>query len=460
LLAAALLLPATLHAQRHEGRIEGDITDSVHARPAAGAVVTLTRLSPEPSQFYSMAADAKGHFRFDTLTAGRYSVDFTTGFLDSLELFLPAHEITLAEGEHARADFAIPSGMTLRAAGCPGLTLSKGQGAAVGTVTDADTDAPLLGAQVAVSWSTLSVDRATLQPVTEQHGGTVAVDSLGRYRLCGVPTDTYLLVQVQHGGRIGSPLRFVVPEDAGLVLRRLSFSASGSRSIVMLDSLARAADADSLPLAPLAGTATLTGVVRGPDGRPLANAQARISGAAGSARTDSLGRFTLSNLPAGTQLLQTRRVGYRLGETPVELRTGKAADVTVTLTRIVSLDSIRVVARRSRYREFEGRAKGFGRYLTEQEIEKRNALETSDLLRNMPGFQVIGAGFDAKVISSRNYRLRGSCDVNVVIDGFQHQDINLIAPEDVGALEAYAGPAGAPIQYDSSCGVVVLWTKR
>jgi hypothetical protein len=47
-----------------------------------------------------------------------------------------------------------------------------------------------------------------------------------------------------------------------------------------------------------------------------------------------------------------------------------------------------------------------------------------------------------------------------VINGIQHQEINLLDPTDVGAIEAYPGPAGAPMQYDSACGVVVIWMKR
>jgi hypothetical protein len=50
--------------------------------------------------------------------------------------------------------------------------------------------------------------------------------------------------------------------------------------------------------------------------------------------------------------------------------------------------------------------------------------------------------------------------MNVVIDGMQHQDINLVSPEDIGMMEVYKGPAGAPMEYDSACGVVVIWTKR
>ncbi|MDQ6633379.1 MAG: TonB-dependent receptor plug domain-containing protein, partial [Gemmatimonadota bacterium] len=136
----------------------------------------------------------------------------------------------------------------------------------------------------------------------------------------------------------------------------------------------------------------------------------------------------------------------------------------VTLTRFMSLDSIKVVARRSQYRDFEKRARrgGFGRFLTEEDLEKRNLHEMTDLVRTMPGFRVEGAGFNAKVVSSRgpsSFR-QAACETNVVIDGLQHQDINLIAPQDVGAMEAYSSSVSAPMQYDSHCGVIVIWTKR
>lgn len=441
------------------GSITGTITDSVHSRPAAGAIVMLTRLSSEQGDFRSKFADDKGRFRFDSLPGGRYSVAFATSYLDSLSLTLAPRELLLADGQHQRVDFATPSGATLRAAACPGVTLGRGQGAVIGQVTDADTDRPLPGAQVAVSWNELTVDSA-LRPVRTEHGGAVATDSLGRYQLCGVPTDTYFIVQVQDSGRAGSPLTMSVDDEGGVLLRDLSFSTSSARSLASLDSAAQSAD--TTPPPPLSGTSTVTGVVRGPSGQPLAEAQVRVRDAAGVTRTDSLGRFTLSGQPAGTQLLETRRVGYRLSSVPVELRSGRTVEVTVTLARIVNLDSIRIVAQRSRYREFEQRRKnGFGRYLDQAAIEKQHPLETSDLFRMMPGFRVVGFGIDAHVVSTRGaVSFSGSCTPNIVIDGIQHQDINLISPDAIGAIEAYPGPAGAPMQYDSACGVVVIWTKR
>ena len=467
-LAAALLVSATtaspLGAQTPSGTIAGTITDSIRARPAAGATVLLTRVSPEPSEFRSTVTDDKGRFRFDTLVAGRYSVAFATEYLDSLSINVPPREVTLAAGRLERVDFATPSGTTLRAAACPGLVLSKAQGAVIGDIANADSDGPLGGAQVAVSWTELAVDSA-LRAVTTQRGGVVAADSLGRYRLCGVPADTYLTIQVQDSGRAGSVLTLTVGHDGGVLRRNLSLSLASARSIASLDSIAAAAARHDTMAAPLlTGTATISGTVHGAADQALSQAEVRIRGAAGMARTDSAGQFTLTGQPAGSQLLEARHIGFLLSQTPVELRSGRTANASVTLARIVSLDSIRVVAQRSRYPEFESRRKtGNGRFLDEEQIERQRVMQASELLRMVQGFRVEGSGLDAKVFTTHgNFEASsmGPCEANIVVNGVEHQDINLLDPATIGAIEAYAGPADAPVQYDRPCGVIVVWLKR
>jgi hypothetical protein len=440
------------------GRLEGTITDSVHARPLAAANVLAVRVDPQPSVSAGATTDARGRYRLDTLPAGRYMVEFASAFLDSLEITLPPREVTIAQGGTARADFAIPSGRTLRAAACPGLELAKETGAIVGRVLDADTDRPIGGATVATSWTELAVDRATMRTAYEERSGAVTTDSLGQYRMCGVPTDNWLLVQVQHAGRIGSPLRLSVPDSAGVVVRALSISPSSARPIA--DSVSRS---DSAALPALTGTASLDGVIRGVGGLPLAEAQVRVLGAAATARSDARGRFSLGDLPAGSQVIEVRRVGYLLSQQPVELRAGRTASQDVRLQRIVTLDSMRVLAQRSRYREFEEHRKhnGFARFMDADQIADRNPFEMSDLIRIIPGFRVSGFGIDAKVTSARGVTSMGGwCETNIVMDGMQHQEINLIHPSSVGAIEAYAAGGPIPPQYDGHCGVIVIWTKR
>jgi hypothetical protein len=454
--------PAALRAQQPpRGRIEGEIRDSVHARPLAGALVMTTRVSPEPARYYSMVTDEKGRFRFDTLPAGRYSVAFVAPFLDSLDVVLPWREVTLAEGEQARLDMATPSGATLRAAACPGLSVPAGQGALVGQVTDADSERPIAGAVVAVSWTDLTFDKATMRADVKDHGGSVRADSLGQYRMCGIPSDTRLLLQVQHQKLAGAPVVVFVDDTVGVARRVFSLSPSGARPI---SDVGLPTTDDTMPPPPLTGTAILTGTVRGQGGQPLAGVQVRVVDAASSTLTDSLGRFSLSGLPAGTQTAQARKLGYFIGHGQVELRSRRAVGWEVQLSRFVSLDSVRIIAQRSRYREFESnRKRPFGSYLDEEEIAKRNAFKTTDLLRMIPGLRVVpdGSGFDSRVISTRGSGMSRYCQMDVVIDGMRDQDINFIHPNDIGAMEVYVSPLGAPAQYTrGQCGVIVIWTKR
>jgi protocatechuate 3,4-dioxygenase beta subunit len=453
-------MPAS--AQRGTGRIEGEVTDSMHARPLAAAMVLVTRLSPEPALWFSAVTDARGRFRLDTVPAGRYAVVLAHPLLDSLELTLPAKEVHVDEGGRAHLELALPSGATLRALTCPGVLLPPGTGVLLGQVMDADTEQPLADAVVAVNWTDLIVDRTTLRAEYGLRTQGIRTGALGMYRLCGVPTDSWLAVQVQRAGRAGSVVQTMVPDTAGVATLNLSVSAAATRPI-STDSAA-ASDAATRPL--LTGSASLSGTVRDANGQPVAGAQLRVLETAGTARADSSGRFTLGGLPAGTQILESKRVGYRIVQQPVQLRAGRNVEVEVHLARIVSLDSIRIVAQRSKYREFEQRRRsGFGRYMTEDEIARRNPMEMSDLLRTAGGFRVYGFGLSARIESSR---VLGSgtgygppCStVNIVIDGMQNQDINWVRPQDVAAIEMYPGPAGAPVQYDSWCGLVVIWTRR
>ena len=440
------------------GRLEGTIVDSVHSRPLAAARVLAIRADSGAPHSAGAATDSRGRYRVDDLPAGRYMVEFESPFLDSLEIYLPPRELTIQAGRTARADFGLPSGGTLRAAACPGLTLPARTGALVGRVLDADTDAPLAGARVAVAWHELSVEPTTLRVTSAERTGLVTTDSLGRYRLCGVPTDDWLLVQVQHRGRAGSEVRMLVPDSAGVRVRHLSLSLTASRPVV-----ADGAAPDTTTPPPLTGTASVSGVVRGVGELPLADARVRVTGAAGSAVSDAQGRFSLGDLPSGTQVLEVRRLGYLFEQQPVELRSGRTATHDVRLQRIVTLDSVRVLAQRSRYRDFEEHRKrdAFGTFLTEEELERRRPFQTSDLFYMIPGFRVVGSGLDAQVVSSRGaISLGGSCEANIVIDGAPGQEINLIHPSSIGAMEVYRAGQPGPVRYDRGCGVIVIWTKR
>lgn len=457
-LVVLALLAAPLHAQSAPGRLEGVVVDSAHARWPEGASVLAVRVDP-PAHSAGTTVDNRGRYRIDSLPAGRYMVGFASPFLDSLEITLPPREITVESGRSTRADFAIPSGRTLRAAACPGLALAAGTGAVIGRVLDADSDAPLAGARVAFLWHETTFDSKTLRTETTDRSGAVTTDTVGIYRLCGVPTDDWVVLQVQHGGRAGADVRVLVPDSAGVAVRELSLSATASRPIA-------AAAVDTAPPPPLTGSAAVTGVVRGVGGLPLGDAQVRVLGARGTTVSDARGRFSLGDLPSGTQVLEVRRIGYLLAQQPVELRGGRSVVQDVQMRRIVTLDSVRVLAQRSLYRDFEfnRKANRFGKFFTVDSIERRHPLYASDVVRMLPGFRVVGFGLDARVVSSRGVSSLGgasSCEANIVIDGMTNQEINLINPYDIGAMEIYRPGEPAPMQYNrNQCGVIVIWSRR
>ena len=258
------------------------------------------------------------------LAPGRYLIQVTAPVLDSLELALPSRELRVAAGESVRADFELPFGSTLRDAVCAGLTLDKGKAVVAGKAIDADTDAPIADGDVVVSWSALAVDRASRAIASQDHATRVRTGARGEYRLCGVPTDTWLTLQLQHSGRGGAAVKVSVTEEEGAVVRNLSLSGSGAATLAALDSAERAApapDGDSTETElRLTGTAAVSGIVRGPGGQPLVNAEVRVRDAAPSALTSETGRFVLSQLPTGTQVMLVRHLGYELTEIPVELR--------------------------------------------------------------------------------------------------------------------------------------------
>ena len=436
------------------GRIDGTVTDSVHALPLAGVSVSATRLGAESETTLVVTSDERGHFHFDSLAPGDYGVGFASALLDSLEFGGPATRVAVTRGDASRVALAIPSGETLRALACPGMTLVRGTGAMLGMVTDAATDQPLRGAQVAAMWTELTFDGVMRRVSTAEHSGGVLTDSAGQYRLCGVPTDSWLLVQVQHHERVGAAFQVLVGEASGVLLKHISLGDDGARPLASL----AAAEAGAAPLPPLAGTASLAGVVRSPTGHPVVGAQVRVVSTEPLARTDDVGQFTLTGLPSGTQELEVRELGATIFRQPVELRSGRTAREEIVLRRVVSLDTMRAVAsKRFRYDKFESnrRTSLTGIFFAQEDIERRHPQEVSDLFDSMVSFRVVGQGSGARLMN-----LRGRCSPNVVVDYREGQDINSVPPALVAAIEVYPTTNGAPAELTNLCGVVRIWVKR
>lgn len=454
------------------GRIQGTIRAAMRPRSVRDATITIARLEPEPALSFGTKPDAKGHYQLDSLPAGRYMIQLDHEVLDSLELSLPATEVNIVAGQTAEVPFTLPSSIALRDAVCRGLTLERGTGAVVGRVVDADDEHPLANADVAISWKELAIDRKTLRSTAEEHDGWVRTGPRGEYRVCNVPTGSWVLIQIQYAGRAGNAVRVSVSGDEAVVVRNLSLSLATAPTLGALDSVGptvRGLDSepspdDSATELLLTGNASVSGVVRGEEGRPLPDVEIRVVNARPLTRTDAVGHFTLNGLPAGTQLLAVRRIGYLIGDVAVELRNGRTAQQDVLLRHVVSLDSIRIVAaRRDRFADFEYRRKNspMGRFVTAREIDRQHPTEMGIFIQHLGGFRIVGVGPEARVYSNSARANRPSCrEANVVVDGVDQASVNFTPPSDIAAMEVYPEPAGAPGQYRAECGLILIWTKR
>lgn len=218
-----------------------------------------------------------------------------------------------------------------------------------------------------------------------------------------------------------------------------------------------------------AHSGVIVGVVTSlPSRQPLVGASVEIAGANRGTRTDSSGNFRVADLPAGNVTVRVRAIGYEAMTATASI----ADDSTVRLDFAfrsavelapVTVESPTLGARDARLRGFyERRAAGFGRFVTREDIEKRDPGDSRDLLRGMPGVRIVGNRIQmASGMSSPN------CRVQYFLDG-----IHILAPaadfllqfrpRDLEGLEVYRGPAEAPAAFSrggAECGVIAIWTR-
>src|SRR5205823_6465552 len=132
--------------------------------------------------------------------------------------------------------------------------------------------------------------------------------------------------------------------------------------------------------------------------------------------SDDSGAFKFPALPRGPATLAVRRIGFK----PVSVETSLPFESSMAVLLEANAQSLTPVVVQDRRKRYDGpladfnrrRDYGIGRFLTSGQIDARNALRTTDLLRSLPGVQV-QAGFRGTTL-----RLRGArCDPLVWVDG-------------------------------------------
>jgi hypothetical protein len=440
--------------------LSGVVTDSVSDSTLAGAVVELLS-EARPADARSVRADSLGRYTFSGVLPGRYLIDFLHPALDAYGIEPPVQRFVVEPGGPARLDLSTPAPARILAAVCGERAGRDSSGALAGTIRDADSGAPLGAGKVVLTWSELAFSARGLAAETRRVPAVAT--ALGTFMICGVPSDVEVVASGELGRRTSGLVELRVPARG--ILRR-DFLVGDSTSVRTV-----AADTAGGP-ALLAGSARLTGVVRTPAGEPVSGATVLVLGAASRARTATDGSFALTNLPAGTHTLEARAIGYAPKRVAVDLASRATRSASLRLDeRATTLSRVLVQGRRAdtrNARDLDGflqrRQRGFGSFVSAEDIERRNPFYVSDALRTIPSVRLVPTRFGRSIPT-----IRGNCTPAIVLDGtpvLGGADVldDLVRPQDIAGIEVYSSPGTVPAQYaqpggSSGC-AILLWTKR
>jgi hypothetical protein len=221
-----------------------------------------------------------------------------------------------------------------------------------------------------------------------------------------------------------------------------------------------------------ARVARVTGRVADAVGAAIVKAEILVSSTSIHAESGTDGRFELAGVPAGPVELIVRRLGFSPAKIALDLSVGEQRDIRVLLSPVAMLmDSIAVTTTAPEveiaYGGFEQRkARGFGTFITREDIEKKRARVPSDLFRTVSGVKLIRDSGTPTIVSNRLGVT--TCPLRVFVDGSHYplygQSLDaLIQVADIGAIEVYPGGATVPPQFggrESTCGVIAIWTRH
>ena len=214
--------------------------------------------------------------------------------------------------------------------------------------------------------------------------------------------------------------------------------------------------------------ARLTGTVSSSrNGLPLPDVTVSVKGTGGFSVTDSTGAFAIGRIPPGRYRLRLAWRDRVSEDYQVGVRSGQVLDLSILLDIggvelapiVVEASSGAAVLSLAGF--YQRRGRGFGRFVTGEDIEKRHPANLSAML-TATGITmrcVRTACYPARYVSGRR------CAVPVFLDGLRVEayDIDNIPPSDVLGIEVYRQGADTPAEFSrwsADCGAVLIWTKN
>ncbi|MDB4909699.1 MAG: TonB-dependent receptor plug [Gemmatimonadetes bacterium] len=178
-------------------------------------------------------------------------------------------------------------------------------------------------------------------------------------------------------------------------------------------------------------------------------------------------------------MAEARALGYEPVRVSVEpSRSEERTKAIVMAKRVATLDAVTVFGKPGRrVRDLTGfldrKRRGFGKLITRQEIDQENVLSACDLLRRVPGVNVLDDGSTGCTASIRGATTGAAsagsraaphlCEPTVYEDdiafgGMFSEFARSVPPLDIMGIEVYT-TATEPPQFQGACGVIVVWTR-
>jgi TonB-dependent Receptor Plug Domain len=198
----------------------------------------------------------------------------------------------------------------------------------------------------------------------------------------------------------------------------------------------------------------------------------------------------MGGMPPGSHDVVVERIGYAPLHLRLRVNAGDTAEVVFRLTPDpTQIGGVTATAApvSQRMQAFEFRRthhQGSGRFVTRAELDQSRQSTLSDLVRRMPGAQIVNSpSSNAKNLASGHLLAPGAmihtarpCFSQVFVDGVQiygptgsardgiePPNLDDFHLDDLEAVEYYSTPSSTPPEFrtlTSSCGTLVLWTRE
>jgi hypothetical protein len=215
-------------------------------------------------------------------------------------------------------------------------------------------------------------------------------------------------------------------------------------------------------------TAKLIGTVTDSSGIPLSRADVWLI-AVTSVRTisDDSGHFELGGLPSGSVVFGVRRLGFEEATFTAVLKPGKTHRATFQLTPSVQpLAEVRVRDTISTWLSVfeQRRAMHRGTFITRKDFANDNLRIATDILRRVPGVQVVPTRTGTAVTMTRGAGARRCVPQLYVHETPYSGNFDDFTPDDIEALEVYLGISEIPPDLNTMgrpiCAAIVIWTRE